>query len=220
MDFAAARHNMVENQIRTNRVTDPLVIEALAELPREHFVPDELASIAYLDHAIPVAPGRYLLEPLVLARMLQTVEIKPDDLVLQIGCGTGYAAAALARMASAVVAVESDPALAATATETLSRLGIDTVAVVTAALTDGHPKQAPYDVIFVNGGVSQVPPAIAEQLAEGGRMIAVVLDAAAPGGLGKATLFGRYGGALSSRHVFDAGAPLLPGFEAAPTFAF
>ena len=216
MDFAAARHNMVESQIRPNRVNDPLVLSAMAELPRETFVPKGLQSIAYVDEDIAIGPGRYLMEPMVLALLLQAAEVRSTDVVLDIGCGTGYAAAVLAQMASTVVALESDAGLAARAAGTLAELELDTVDVVTGRLQNGYPKQAPYDVIFFGGAVSRVPSAITDQLADGGRLVAVIAN----DGLGKGTLLTRHGGAVSQREMFDAGTPFLPGFAPAPTFTF
>lgn len=216
MDYDAARKNMVENQIRTNRVTDPLVISALEELPREAFVPEALRGIAYVDEAVSLSEGRYLMEPLVLARLLQEAQVTSSDMVLDIGCGTGYAAAVLARMASTVVALECDPGLAAKAMGTLAELEIDTVAVVEGPLQEGYPKQAPYDVIVFGGSVHEIPEGIAGQLAEDGRLVAVV----AANGMGKGTLISRRKGLLSRREFFDAGTPPLPGFAPEPTFAF
>lgn len=216
MDYAAARHNMVENQIRPNRVTDPVVLEAMSEIPREAFVPAEFDAISYVDEALALGQGRYLMEPLVLARLLQAAEVRPSDVVLEIGCGSGYGAAVLARLANTVVAVESDPALAASATETLAGLGIDIVAVVEGPLVDGYPKQAPYDVIVLGGSVSDIPPVISDQLAEGGRLVAVIDG----GGVGRGVLMSRTGGALSRRDIFDAGTPALPGFAPASAFVF
>lgn len=216
MDYAAARHNMVENQVRPNRVTDPLIISAMAELPREAFVPKPLVGIAYIDEALDLGRGRYLMEPMVLARLLQAAEVGAGDVVLDIGCATGYSAAVLARLASTVVALESDPALASRATETLTGLGIDTVAVVEGPLEQGYPRQAPYDVIFIDGAVSEIPSVVSDQLAEGGRMVVVIHGDP----VGKGMLTTRHGGILSSRQVFDAGTPMLLGFAAEPAFAF
>lgn len=216
MDYAEARLNMVENQVRTNRVTDPLIIEAMGALPREAFVPDDKQGIAYIDEDIDIAPGRFLMEPMVLARLLQAAEVTENDVVLDIGCGTGYASAVLAHMANTVVALECDSSLAAKATETLSALEIDTVAVVEGALQEGSPKQAPYDVIFVGGAVADVPAAIASQLAEGGRLVAVTHTKS----VGTGTLMTNHRGVLSRRELLDAATPFLPGFEPAPEFVF
>ncbi|MEQ8196252.1 MAG: protein-L-isoaspartate O-methyltransferase [Rhodospirillales bacterium] len=216
MDYAEARFNMIENQVRTNRVTDPVVIETMGRLPREAFVPESLKGIAYIDEDIEIAPGRHLMEPMVLARLLQAAEVKGTDVALVIGCGMGYAAAVLASLVNTVVALESDPGLAAKASETLSGLGIDTVAIVESGLQEGYAKQAPYDVIFFGGAVSEVPKSISGQLAEGGRLVAVVKK----NGVGRAVLITNHRGVLSTRELFDAGTPFLPGFEPAPAFVF
>jgi protein-L-isoaspartate(D-aspartate) O-methyltransferase len=208
---------MVENQIRPNRVTDPLIVAAMSELPREAFVPETLQGVAYVDEDIPLGGGRWLMEPLTTALLLQTAEIGPEDVVLDVGCGTGYASAAMARMASAVVALESDPGLAAHANAALADLGLETVTVVEGPLPAGYPRQAPYDVIFIGGGVEEIPPAITDQLADGGRMVAVVYDKR---GVGKGSLFIRVGAVVSGREGFDAATPTLPGFERESTFEF
>ena len=216
MDYDAARHNMVESQIRPNRVTDPLVMAAMAEVPREAFLPKSLRGVAYVDNDIPLGNGRYMLEPLVLARLLQEAEIAASDVVLVIGCATGYCSAVLARMANTVVALESEPDLAEAATATLGELGIDTVACVEGALCEGYAKQGPYDVIFFCGAVPEIPVAIREQLSEGGRLVAVVSE----GPMGKANLITRRDGLFSSLEKFDAATCLLPGFERRPSFVF
>ena len=216
MDYSGPRHNMVVNQLRPNRVSDVQIIEAMDDLPREAFVPPEKAGIAYVDESIDLGCGRHLMEPMVLALLLQTAEVASSDLSLDIGCASGYASAVLSRLASAVVALESDPGLAAQAEETLEKLDIDTVSVVEGPLAEGYPRQAPYDVIFFNGAVSAVPPAVSGQLAEGGRLVCIVAD----GPAGKGTLFTLNDGILSSRQVFDASTPLLPEFAAESAFAF
>ena len=216
MDYAAARHNMVESQIRPNRVTDPLVLAAMAEVPREAFLPKPLRGVACVDEDIPLGNGRHMMEPLVLARLLQGAEIAASDVVLVIGCATGYCSAVLARMANTVVALESEPDLAEAATETLGNLEIDTVALVEGSLRDGYAKQGPYDVIFFCGAVAEIPATIREQLSEGGRLVAVVSG----GGMGKAILVTHRGGLFSRLELFDAATPLLPGFEPKPSFVF
>ncbi|HJO73017.1 MAG: protein-L-isoaspartate O-methyltransferase [Rhodospirillales bacterium] len=216
MDFASARHNMVENQIRANRVTDPVVISAMTELPREVFVPEQLQGIAYVDEDIVLGQGRCLMEPMVLARLLQGAVVQSSDVVLDVGCGSGYSAAVLARMASTVVALEPDAGLAARANEIIAELGIDTVTVVEGPMKDGWSEQAPYDVILFDGAVPEVPSAIRDQLAEGGRLVAVI----AGRGMGKAVLITRHGGTYSRCTVFDAATSSLPGFVRRPTFEF
>ena len=216
MDFAAARRNMVDCQILPNRVTDQRLIEALSTVPREAFVPTGFKGVAYVDEAIPLGGGRYLMEPLVTARLIQAAEPKAQDLALVIGCGTGYGAAVLSHLAGTVVAVESDGGLAKEANQILSGLGMDTVAVMEGHLEEGYRKQAPYDVIFFDGAVADVPEAISSQLAEAGRLVAVV----SANRVGKAMLMTRYHDRVSSREVFDAGTPLLPGFERSESFVF
>lgn len=219
MDYAKARRHMVDSQILPNRVTDTRIIEAMESLPRESFVPDDRKGVAYVDEAIPVGNGRHLMEPMVVARLLQTAEPNDDDVALVIGSSTGYTAAVLAKMTSTVVVVESDPDLAAQASATLSELGIDNVAVMEGALSEGYPKQAPYDLIIFDGSVAQVPQSIQEQLAEGGRLVAVV-GGQSQGLLGSAVVMGNFHGAVSGRAVFEAGTPPLPGFSSDQAFAF
>ena len=216
MDFVAARHNMVESQIKPNRVTDTLVMDALAELPREKFVPKALQGIAYVDEAIDIGGGRHLMETWVLARLLQTAEVQTDDIALIIGCGSGYEAAVMAYIANTVVALESDENMATQANGTLSELSIDTVAVVNGGLVQGYSRQAPYDVIFINGAVPEIPERLSSQLAEGGRLVAIVGE----GAYGKGTLVTRYNDVITSRVVFDAGTPTLPEFEQDSHFSF
>ena len=217
VDFAAARSNMVESQIRTNKVTDPHLLDAFETTPRERFVPEPLRGIAYVDQDVALGGERFVMEPMVLAKLLQAARPGPGDVALDLGCGSGYATAILSRLVATVVALEVDAALAAAANQTLDELEIDNAVVVEGRLAEGYPKQAPYNVILLNGAVSEVPLAIADQLAEGGRLVTVVSVGA---GLGRATLMRRDSGVISSRILCDASVPVLPGFEAAPGFVF
>lgn len=216
-DFAAARHNMVESQIRPNSVTDPRLLDALAEIARERFVPRRLKGVAYVDADLEVAPGRHLMEPRVVARLLQIAEVRSDDVALDVGCATGYSSALLGRLAGTVVALESDEALAAQAGAALADVGADNVIVVSGPLAGGHPSQAPYDVILFSGAIDHLPPAMADQLAEGGRLVAVLRE---PGQVGSATLWVKYGGKLSHRPVFETAVPPLPDIVAPAGFVF
>lgn len=221
MDYQAVRHNMVENQIRPNRVTKDAIIAAMEEIPREKFVPEESAGIAYVDQAILIGEGRYLMAPMLLARILQEAEISEDDLVLNIGCGTGYSAAVLARIAKAVVAVEVNKSLADKATALMVELGIDNAVVVEETLAGGYAKQAPYDVIVFSGAVEQVPDSILDQLADGGRLLSVVAKISAGGpSMGKVVVMTKYGETISKSEAFDAAAPHLPGFNKKKVFEF
>lgn len=216
-DYTVARRNMVECQIRTNKVTDPRVIAAMRDIPRELFVGQAQEGVAYIDEDLPIGNGRFLMEPMVLARLLQNAAIAESDIVLDIGCATGYSTAVIARLASTVVGLDPDPALVASATETLSRLSVDNAVVVEGVLRDGYRAQAPYDVILFGGAVPEVPEAIFEQLAEGGRVLAVICP---EGAQGRASLFLKWRGSIGRREIFDASVPPLPGFELTPRFVF
>jgi protein-L-isoaspartate(D-aspartate) O-methyltransferase len=221
-DFPAARRMMVDGQVRTSDVTDLRLIAAMQDVPRERFVPDGKADLAYLDLDIAVtqanegAPARCLLKPMVLAKLIQAAEIGEADHVLDVGCATGYSSAVLARLARSVVALEQEPALVRLAEALLPALGVRNVAVVEGALVDGWPKLAPYDVILLNGTVDAAPKTLLRQLKDGGRLVGVVGRYPS----GKAMLFRSIGGEVSGRPIFDAGAPLLPGFAQTPAFVF
>ena len=203
MDYAVSRKNMVDGQILPNRVTDPLIIDAM-------YVPKHLQSIAYVDEALSLGNGRYLVEPVISARLFQAAEISDSDIVLDIGCGTGYSSAILAKIAATVVGLESDKALAESATAALSEQGIDNAVVIEGDLAKGNAEQGPYDVIFINGAVGEIPEAILQQLSDGGRLITIVEGEEA---VGRATLVIRDGDTFAHRNLFDAGTPVLPGFE-------
>jgi len=222
MDYAAARTKMVDNQIRTTDVTSHSVLNAFLSVPREAFVPAELKPLAYIDQDMQVSPAqdaspaRYIMEASPLAKLLQLAAITKDDLVLEIGCGAGYAAAILSLLAGSVVATESDEALVTKASEKLSELGYDNVAVVSARLEDGYAAEAPYDVIFVNGAVEELPEAILSQLREGGRLVAVV----GYGNAARARLYIKNGGITSYTEYFNASVKPLPGFRKVAAFVF
>ncbi|MGH6893762.1 MAG: protein-L-isoaspartate O-methyltransferase family protein [Dongiaceae bacterium] len=216
MDYAIARQHMVDSQVRTSKVTDERLIAAIRALPRERFVPESVRARAYLDDDVEIAPGRFLMEPMVTARLIQAAEAKPDDIALVVGAGAGYAAALLSRLVNTVVALESEPALAQRASAILAELAIDNAAVVEGLLNGGCTKHAPYGVLYLDGAVEQAPPTLLAQLAEGGRMVGVLMDH----GVGRATLWIKSGGAISHRVLFDANVALLPGFAAPARFVF
>jgi protein-L-isoaspartate(D-aspartate) O-methyltransferase len=217
MDFAAARLNMVEGQLRTNKVFDEAVLDAFLMVPRERFVPSALAGAAYRDHDVPLGGGRALLEPMVLARLIELAEIDVGDKVLDIGCATGYAAAILGRLATQIIALEQDPELVRQARSRLAELGAIHVAVVEGPLERGHSAAAPYDVILIEGAIAGVPNAIVEQLAERGRLVTVLKPGTR---VGQASLMTRIRGALSHRPAFDASAASLAQFQPEPSFVF
>lgn len=215
-NYAIARRHMVEGQLLPNRVTDEAVLDAMRSIPRERFVPKALRGVAYLDEDLPIAEGRYLLEPVVLGRLICEAEISDRDLVLDLAVGTGYSTAVLARLANTVVGLESDSDLAARATEILADLGVDNAAIIEGSLEDGLPDQAPFDVILLEGAVEHVPEPLLQQLAPGGRLLGVVVSE----GVGKATRFMRTDSGFGRRVLFDAGVPLLPGFRRERVFQF
>ncbi|MEM7170844.1 MAG: protein-L-isoaspartate O-methyltransferase [Pseudomonadota bacterium] len=217
VDFAAARLNMVESQIRTNKVTDARLIEAMEAIPREDFVPEARRSLAYIDEDLKIADGRYLMEPMVLARLLQAANPGAEDIALDIACGPGYSTAVLARLCATVVALEDDEKLTEESNNRLNDAGIDNAVVVKGNLIEGYAKQGPYDIILIGGAVQSIPEAIPSQLNVGGRLVAVVLDES---GLGRATLIERQDEFLSERVLFDASVPRLDAFDLAPGFTF
>ncbi len=215
-DFAAQRAAMVAGQLKPWKVTDERVLAAVGAVPREAFVPKPLKGLAYVDEDLEVAPGRYLMEPRVLARLIQEAEVAPEDVVLEIGTATGYASAVLAQLCNTVVALECETDLAETARAALEEVGIDNVAVVTGPLEAGWPKEAPFHVIFVNGAVERIPQSWIDQLAEGGRLVCVKRD----GDESHGYLVVKSGNASGGRPAFDAFTPLLPGFAKPPAFQF
>jgi protein-L-isoaspartate(D-aspartate) O-methyltransferase len=225
IDFAAQRLTMVESQIRPNEVTDPRLLAALRDLPRERFVPPPLRPLAYMDEGIEVfpaidgAPARFLLAPMVLARLVQLAEVEPQDAVLDVGCATGYSTAVLARLGRKVVGLEPEPELAHAARGALLALGIATADIVEGPLPSGYAEAGPYDVILLNGSVPAPPEALAAQLTDGGRLVAV-LSAGGRFGQGKACRFVKVAGEVSGLPHFDAGARPLPGFLPEPCFRF
>jgi protein-L-isoaspartate(D-aspartate) O-methyltransferase len=215
-EFAAARRMMVDGQVRTADVTDLRLIAALQDVPRERFVPPAMVGLAYLDRDVPVGENgdRRLLKPMVLAKLIQAAEIGEDDRVLDVGCATGYSTAVLSNLAREVFALEEDSSLARRAMEALR--GLRHVTVVTGELSAGWPAAAPYDAIVLNGAVEIAPQALCRQLKEGGRLACVM----GTGPAGKAVVYRRGSEEIGSRPIFDAHAPLLPGFAKPAVFAF
>ena len=207
-DYASRRLIMVDTQIRPSDVTKFPVIDAMLAVPREQFVAPDRREAAYVGENLPFAPGRVLLEPRTLAKICDLLDLRRPEVVLDIGCGLGYSTAVLARMAGAVVGVEELPGMAAEAEALLARLGADNARVVEGPLTAGAPCHGPYDVIVLQGGVEALPEGLEDQLRPGGRIAALFMD----GALGTVRVAHRTPAGLSWRDMFNAAAPVLPGF--------
>jgi protein-L-isoaspartate(D-aspartate) O-methyltransferase len=221
-DFAQHRMRMVDNQLRTTDVNQPSLLEAMLAVPREDFVAATKRNLAYIDEDLAMVPAagarptRYLMAPSPFAKLVQLAEVGPDETVLDIGCGTGYSAAVLSRMAKSVVALESDTDLAAAARENLSRLGADNVEVVQGELRSGYAAKGPYDVILFGGSIEFFDDVLFAQLREGGRLVAVE----GKGNAGKARIYTKWNGVVTGRNAFNVAIMPLPGFERAYTFQF
>lgn len=221
IDAATQRMNMVESQIRPSDVTDRRILRAMLNVPREAFVPVSLRPLAYMDDTLnlgrttPDAPPRGLMAPRAFAKLVQLAEIGDDDVVLDVGCASGYSTAIIAKLAQTVVALEADASLAEAASKTLDGLGFDNAAVVTGVLEAGYPGEGPYDAIVVAGAVDTIPPGLLDQLKDGGRLVSVV--AGVPG---RATVWRRVGRHFDKREAFEAAAPAMPGFEVKREFVF
>jgi len=215
--YEAARANMIESQIRPNKVTDDRLIVAFERIRRELFVPEHLRGVAYIDEDLPLGGGRYMMEPMVVARLLQAASVSAKEGALVVGAGVGYEVALLSQLGRMVVALEENPELARIGRAALVEHRIASVHYIEEPIRQGHRARAPYDVILFAGAVAEIPDEIAGQLGEGGRMLAVIRTGP---GLGRATLTTRTGGLLAHRVIFDAATPLLPGFQPKPAFVF
>ncbi len=215
-DYATQRFNMVEAQVRTNDVTDPRIHAAMSSVARETFVPAARRATAYSDLPVEIAPGRFMLDPRTFSKLLQLAELQPSDNVLDVACGTGYSAVVIARIAKSVVALEQDADFVRVASDMVPASGAKNVTVVQGGLTEGFKARAPYDAIFINGAVEAVPETLLGQLAERGRLVAVVRD----GARSRARLYVRDKGRVGSREEFDATVPLLAGFRKVVGFVF
>ncbi|WP_424931089.1 protein-L-isoaspartate O-methyltransferase family protein [Amaricoccus macauensis] len=215
-DFAAAREAMVDCQVRTADVTRYPIIEALLRVPREEYVPQGMKPVAYLGDDIALGNGRVILDPRVFAKMLDAINVGPKDLVLDVGCGLGYSSAVLARMSEAVIALEEDPDLARQAEANLNAQDVDNAVAETGPLAEGKANHGPFDAIVIEGGIEMLPEALAAQLKPGGRIVAIFMD----GANGQARLGIATNAGIAWRRIFDATAPVLPGFSETKAFEF
>jgi protein-L-isoaspartate(D-aspartate) O-methyltransferase len=219
-DFATVRQKMVDGQVRPSDVTDLRIIDAMLAVPREAFVPESQRALAYLDLDLDVgeagAARRFLIKPVVIAKMLQAAEIRETDNVLVVGCASGYAAAVVAKLGSRVTVTESDGALAAKASDVLAKLGFGNVTVRSAAAADGDEMNAPFDVIILAGATEIVPDRLYRQLRDGGRLVGVF----AMSRPARAMIVTHSHADFGDRALFDAAVPVLPGLERPPAFVF
>jgi protein-L-isoaspartate(D-aspartate) O-methyltransferase len=215
-DYATQRFNMVEAQVRTNDVTDPRIHAAMLAVAREQFVPAARRAMAYADVPVEVAQGRFLLDPRSFAKMLQLAALRAGDSVLDVACGTGYSSVVIGQMVKSVTALEQDADLVRIASDMVPASGATNVTVVQGGLTEGVKARAPFDAIFIEGAVEAVPEQLLAQLAEGGRLVAVLNQ----GGQGRAHIFVREKGRTGSRADFDATVPVLGGFRKVVGFVF
>lgn len=216
IDFAAARTAMVDCQVRPSDVTRYPIIAAMLDIAREKYVPNTATTIAYIDENIDLGAGRTMLAPRTLAKMLDAVQPDGSELVLHIGAGLGYGSALLSRLTQAVIAVEENAEFAAAAAAQLSADGEDTVIIEEGSLAAGSAVHGPYDLIFIEGAVEEIPTALTEQLSEHGKIIMLRTE----GPLCFAEIGVRGANGFSTRRLFDANAPVLPGFEAKRVFTF
>ncbi|NIZ14408.1 protein-L-isoaspartate O-methyltransferase [Phaeobacter sp. HF9A] len=214
-DFSDRRRMMVDTQIRPSDVTKYPIIEAMLAVPREQFVPDAQAEVAYADQSVPLGAGRVVPEPRTLAKMLDALDVCADELVLDVGSGLGYSTAVVARLAQMVIGVEEDEAMASEAQQLLSESNADNAIIHQGALSEGAAEHGPYDVILIEGGVEILPEGLIAQLKDGGRIAALFMT----GALGEVKIGFKNGDRVSWRFDFNAGAPVLPGFAKAAEFA-
>ena len=216
MDFELARRNMVASQVLVNKVNDPLVIDAISQVPREKFLPVNRQNLAYLDQDLELSSGRWLMQPMVAARLIQLADLRTQDNVLVLPCGAGYMSVLISKMVESVVSIEEDKTIYTSVSKTISELAPDNVVVINSPLKEGCLSESPFDVIFFDGGVEKIPDNIQLQLADKGRLVAVFND----GKVGRATIIERYGDAFGKRVEFDVSIPTLPEFKVKNTFLF
>lgn len=215
-NFSIARTTMIDSQIRPSDVNDPRLLKAIGAVPRENFVPKAKRGTAYVDEDVALGEGRFLMEPMVFARLMDAAAITDSDVVLDIGGATGYSAAVISHLADAVVALESDAAMVTSAEKRLAEIEVVNVAVVEGELIAGVAKQGPFDVIFINGSVPKVPANLTKQLSDGGRLLCVIDD----NGIGRARKITKVDGELVEQTLFDAYVEPVPGFEEKASFTF
>ena len=218
MDFKIARKNMVENQIRANKVTSLDVINAFLDVPREKFVPDALQEISYVDEDIQLSRNRFMMKPMILARLFQSLNLKGNENILHVGSNSGYGSAILSRMCSSVISLESDKKLFETSIHTFSNMGFDNVVPLHGSMENGVEKEAPFDIIFIEGSIETEPKSLFHQLNENGKLIAIIRPANIK--IGKAKLFFKISNEIGLENLFDAQVSKLSIFKSKTKFSF
>ena len=218
MDFKIARKNMVENQIRANKVTSLNVINAFLDVPREKFVPDALQEISYVDEDIQLSRNRFMMKPMILARLFQSLNLKGNENILHVGSNSGYGSAILSRMCSSVISLESDKKLFETSIHTFSNMGFDNVVPLHGSMENGVEKEAPFDIIFIEGSIETEPKSLFGQLNENGKLIAIIRPANIK--IGKAKLFFNISNEIGLENLFDAQVSKLSIFKSKTKFSF
>ena len=218
MNFKIARKNMVENQIRANKVTSLNVINAFLDVPREKFVPDALQEISYVDEDIQLSRNRFMMKPMILARLFQSLSLKGNENILHVGSNTGYGSAILSRMCSSVISLESDKKLFETSIHTFSNMGFDNVVPLHGSMENGVEKEAPFDIIFIEGSIETEPKSLFSQLNENGKLIAIIRPANIK--IGKAKLFFKISNEIGLENLFDAQVSKLSIFKSKTKFSF
>lgn len=218
MNFDGLRKAMVDSQIRPNKVFDQNVIDAFLAVPREIFVPKHLQDIAYIDEDISLSGGRFIMEAMVVARLLQTLDIQKTDSVLSVASSTGYACAVISHLADSVIGIETRAPMVEKAQNNMSKLGIGNVAFVKSRLQDGLASEAPFDIMLIEGGVEAIPDALFEQLSDGGRIAAI--HRAVGKEVGEACIWTKTGKNISANLIFTAQVPVLEEFKVKPKFTF
>ena len=209
---------MIDSQIRPNKVIDEAVIAAFATVPRELFVNRQMQNLAYIDEDIHLSGGRFIIEAMVMARMIQALELQKSDNVMSIGAGTGYGSAVLSSLVTSVIAIETRTQMVEKAQQIVAGLDIGNVAVVKSRLQGGYPSEAPYQAIIIEGGVEHIPAPLFDQLSDGGRLVSVLRPKGRE--VGEATLWQKRAGHITSRALFTAQVPVLDEFRAKPEFTF
>jgi protein-L-isoaspartate(D-aspartate) O-methyltransferase len=207
--FDIARTNMVKNQILPSNITNTAFIDVIMELPKHIFIPENKQGISYIDSSLTVGAGRYILSPMIFAKMIEALNIKGDESVLDIACGTGYSSAIIANLCKKVVSVESNADLASKAHLNLNRLGISNVIIISNSLAGGHEEGGPYDIIIINGAVKEVPNSLFDQLTDNGRLVTIISKAPHSGSI---VIYTKSAGAISAREVFDVTISIIEDF--------